>query len=150
MKSTLIYIICLAMYPSSSLAQGDQVGEKERHEIYDLVDKYTQSRENRDTVLLESILTSDIDQLVSSGEWREGKSESMKGMMRSSGNNPGKRKITIDKIRLITSESALADAKYEIQNSDGTSRKMRSTFVLVKQNGDWKITAIRNMLPAGQ
>jgi hypothetical protein len=115
-----------------------------------LVDKYTQSRENRDTVLLESILTSDIDQLVSSGEWREGKSESMKGMMRSSGNNPGKRKITIDKIRLITSESALADAKYEIQNSDGTSRKMWSTFVLVKQNGDWKITAIRNMLPAGQ
>jgi uncharacterized protein (TIGR02246 family) len=132
------------------MAQGFKVDEKEKQEIYSLIEKYTQSRDNRDTVLLESILTPDIDQLVSSGEWREGKNESMKGMMRSSGNNPGKRTITIDKIRFLNPKSAIADAKYEIQNSDGTSRKMWSTLVVVKQDGNWKITAIRNMLPAGQ
>jgi hypothetical protein len=44
----------------------------------------------------------------------------------------------------------IADARYEIQNADGTARKMWSTFIVVYQDDAWKITAIRNMLLAGQ
>jgi uncharacterized protein YxjI len=40
--------------------------------------------------------------------------------------------------------------RYEIESADGTSRKMWSTFITVNDNGKWKITAIRNMLPAVQ
>jgi len=68
--------------------------------------------------------------------------------MRSSETNPGTRKIHIEKIRYLDSGIAIADAKYEIQNPDGTSRKMWSTFIVIYQDNRWKITAIRNMLPA--
>jgi hypothetical protein len=98
--------------------------------------------------LLKSILTPDIDQLVSSGEWRTGIEGAMKGMAGSSTNNPGKRTLKVEKIRFLNPESAIADARYEIENLDNTVRKMWSTFVVVYQDGMWKITAIRNMLPA--
>ncbi len=40
---------------------------KQRQDLYTLIDQYSQAREKKDTVLLKSILTDDIDQLVSSG-----------------------------------------------------------------------------------
>ncbi len=122
---------------------------KQSSDIIALIENYTKARETGDTLLLKSILTTDIDQLVSSGEWRYGKDGAMKGMMRSSESNPGKRTITVEKIRFLNPVCAIADARYEIENVDGTSRKMWSTFIVVLQDKKWKITAIRNMLPAG-
>ncbi|MEM9676030.1 MAG: DUF4440 domain-containing protein [Bacteroidota bacterium] len=116
--------------------------------MHSLVAQYAQARETRDTTLLKSILTNDIDQLVSSGEWRRGFEGAFKGMMRSSTRNPGQRTLTVENVRFLTSEAAIADARYEIKNSDGSVRKMWSTFIVVKEAKDWKITAIRNMLPA--
>jgi uncharacterized protein (TIGR02246 family) len=114
-----------------------------------LIDQYSEARETKDTVLLKNILTEDIDQLVSNGEWRIGIRVAIDGMMRSSSSNPGDRTLTIDKIRYLGSEGAIADCRYEIKNPDGSERKMWSTFVVVKQKGKWRISAIRNMLPAG-
>jgi hypothetical protein len=74
----------------------------------------------------------------------------MKGMMQSSESTPGTRIFIIEKIRLLNSECGIVDARYQIQNSDGTVRKMWSTFIVVYSENMWKITAIRNMLPAGQ
>src|SRR5258706_11417453 len=124
--------------------------DKQKKDIYQLIDNYSQAREKRDTVLLKSILTTDVDQLVSSGEWRNGKAASVKGMLQSSANSPGTRTFTIEKIRLFNPNSAIVDCKYEIQNADGTPRKMWSTFIVVFEKGIWKISAIRNMLPTGQ
>jgi hypothetical protein len=103
-----------------------------------------------DTVLLKSILTDDVDQLVSSGEWRNGIQESVKGMVRSSENNGGKRTLTIEKVRFLNSKYVVIDARYEIHNPDETVRKMWSMFIAVYSKGKWKISAIRNMLPTGQ
>jgi len=128
-------------------AQDIIIYDKEKQDIFSLIDQYTQARENKDTTLLNNILTVDIDQLVSSGEWRNDKDASLNGMLRSSRNNPGTRSIKIDKIRFFNSESAIVDARYEIQNANGTSRKMWSTFIVVYVGDMWKITAIRNMLP---
>ena len=69
-------------------------------------------------------------------------------MMRSSATKPGTRTLTVEKIRYLSPQSGLADARYVIQNDDGTARQMWSTFVVVKQRGQWKISGIRNMLPA--
>lgn len=124
-----------------------ETNQKQEEVIYALIDTTVQAREKKDPVLLRNILTTDIDQLVSSGEWRSGQQEAMDGMMRSSKSNPGSRTITIEKIRFFSSESGIADARYVIQNEDGTERKMWSTFIVVYQEGSWKITAIRNMLP---
>lgn len=131
------------IYPQDSASTSEK-----RQGIYALVDRYARAREKKDTVLLESILATDVDQLVSSGKWRRGKKQSMDGMLRSSTGNPGKRTLKIEKIRFLTSVSAIADARYQIRNADGSVRKMWSTFIVVYEEDKWKITAIRNMLPA--
>ena len=144
-----IFILYNLLFSSFLLAQGKKKDDKGIREIYILIDNYSLARDKKDTVLLKSILTNDVDQLVSSGEWRNGISEAVQGMMRSSENNPGTRTLTVEKIRFLDSKNAIADARYEIKSREGTTRKMWSTFVVVNDNGKWKIAAIRNMLPSG-
>lgn len=118
--------------------------------IVSLINKYSDARERKDTVLLKTILTANIDQLVSNGEWRDGIEASIQGMLSSSGNVPGTRTLNIEKIRMLNAASAIVDCKYEIQNKDSTMRKMWSTFIVTSHKKIWKISAIRNMLPASQ
>jgi uncharacterized protein (TIGR02246 family) len=149
MKNIVLFILFNVMIITFLYAQGETATPQQKQEITALIDQYAQARETKDTVLLKSILTTEVDQLVSTGEWRDGIKGSMQGMMRSSSSNPGGRTLTVDKIRFLNAGAAIADARYEIQNADGTIRKMWSTFVVVYEAGTWKITAIRNMLPAG-
>lgn len=125
----------------------DVADNQQEREIHELIADYSLARDTRDTLLLKRIVTPDIDQLVSSGTWRRGMDEALKGMMQSSESNPGTRVITIDNIRFLNESCAIADARYEIQNADGTARRMWSTFVVVNTGNAWKISAIRNMLP---
>lgn len=148
MKTKGLYILFLVTCISPLSAQQTQPTDKQRKDIVALIDKYSEAREKRDTVLLKMILTSDIDQLVSTGEWRDGIAASVKGMLRSSSNTPGTRTLIVEKVRMLTSASAIVDCKYEIQDSSGRPRKMWSTFLVVLEQGKWKISAIRNMLPA--
>ena len=133
-----------------SFAQTTQPTSRQTKDFTALIDQYSQARENRDTVLLKKILTNDIDQLVSTGEWRMGIRAAVEGMMASSANTPGKRTLTVDRIKLLSASSAVVDCRYEIENTDGTTRKMWSSFNIVNIKGTWKISAIRNMLPAGR
>lgn len=149
MKRIILFALCNAMMAGCLYAQDMTNKLQQRQNIESLIDQYAQAREKQDTVLLRSILTLDVDQLVSSGEWREGIAGAMKGMQRSSDSNPGERVLTVDKVRFLSPETAIVDARYEIRNTDGSVRKMWSTFIVVQEEGAWKITAIRNMLPAG-
>jgi uncharacterized protein (TIGR02246 family) len=116
--------------------------------IFNLIDKYAEARAKKDLLLLEAVFSIDVDQLTSSGEWRAGKQNSIDGVMRSSAARPGARTINIEKIRFLNSGSAIADARYEIKNEDGTSRNMWSTFIVVNDSSNWRLSGIRNMLPA--
>jgi uncharacterized protein (TIGR02246 family) len=149
-KHILIFIINILFCHVFLFAQDKKKADERMRDIYILIDNYAQAREKKDTALLKNILTNDVDQLVSSGEWRNGIKEAIQGMMQSSGNNPGTRKLTVEKIRFLDAENAIADARYEIKSKEGDTRKMWSTFVVVNINGQWKIAAIRNMLPSGQ
>ncbi|GAB3171140.1 SgcJ/EcaC family oxidoreductase [Telluribacter humicola] len=146
MKSFFLPVLLMVLVVTSVHGQGTKKAEQA---IHMLIDNYSKARETQDTVLLRSILTPDIDQLVSSGEWREGMKGAMTGMARSTETNPGTRTLNVKKIRFLNPETAVVDARYTIQNPDGTARQMWSTFVVVSQKGNWKITAIRNMLPSG-
>jgi uncharacterized protein (TIGR02246 family) len=150
MKSILLLLIFNIAITSFLCGQNISANDKQRKEIYIIIDKYSQAREKRDTSLLKSILTIDVDQLVSTGEWRNGIDMSVKGMLQSSANSPGTRTLHIEKIRFLNPNIAIVDCKYELQNPDGTARKMWSTFVVVSDQGTWKISAIRNMLPTAQ
>jgi ketosteroid isomerase-like protein len=145
---SLIVLISLFNFPVL-FAQDPKARTDDEKDINHLIGQYLLARESKDSILLKNIVTADVDQLVSSGEWRKGIDESIGGMMRSSANNPGERSIRVEKIRFIDSGTAIVDALYEIKNANGPARKMWSTFIVVYWDGMWKITAIRNMLPAG-
>ena len=140
----LSHLACLIVL----YGQDTQPNDKMQKAITNLIDQYSLAREKRDTALLKTILTPNVDQLVSTGEWREGLKAAVEGMIKSSANSPGTRTLHIEKIQTITSSSAVVDCRYEIQNADGSSRKMWSTFIVISDKKTWKIMAIRNMLPA--
>lgn len=150
MKNIILCLLFNTAIASFLHAQNLVPDDKQKKDISLLIDKYSQAREKRDTMLLKNILTGDVDQLVSTGEWRNGINASVKGMLKSSATSPGTRALIIDKIRLFSQDNAIVDCRYEIQNTDGTTRKMWSTFIVVSDKDTWKISAIRNMLPAAQ
>jgi uncharacterized protein (TIGR02246 family) len=113
-----------------------------------LVDAYSAARDKGDAAALTALFTADADQLVSSGEWRRGRDAVVKGSLASSQQTQGKRTFTIDAVRMIAANVAVADSRYEIAQTDGTTRRMWASWLVVKDGAAWKIAAIRNMLPA--
>src|SRR5690349_2903552 len=115
MKICLLLLSGLTLFFSSDLSAQDrkESGAKNK-EIYLLIDNYSIAREKKDTMLLRKILTTDIDQLVSTGEWRFGINDAIKGMLQSSVSNPGSRILQVEKVRFLDGNNAIADAHYEI------------------------------------
>lgn len=148
MKNVFLLLVFTGSATGLLRAQLSSLTDNQRKAIGSLIAAYQKARENKDTVLLKSLLTQDVDQLVSSGEWRNGIDEAVHGMLRSSVEAPGTRNLTIEKIRPLTASTALVDCRYTIQNTGGTLRQMWSSFILVAAKRTWKIAAIRNMLPA--
>lgn len=147
MKLFLIPFILLIGFTQVGFAQTSENQKADSNEILHLINQYSVARDIRDTVLLRQILTVDVDQLVSSGEWRNGIDMAVKGMLSSSTSNPGDRKLTVEKIKFLSENSALVDARYIIVNPDQSLRKMWSSFIVVRNKKNWQISAIRNMLP---
>jgi uncharacterized protein (TIGR02246 family) len=146
MKTLLLFLFFVPNLVFSQITTGQK---EDAVKIQQLIDQYSQARETQDTVLLKSILTEDIDQLVSSGEWRNGIAESLKGMQNSTQSNPGSRTLKVEKIKFLSDEIALVDCRYIIKNPNGLERNMWSSFTVLFQKNQWKITAIRNMNPSG-
>jgi uncharacterized protein (TIGR02246 family) len=117
--------------------------------IRDVVKKYEDARNATDATAVATLFTADSDQLVSSGEWRKGRDAVMRGTMASSGATGGKRTLTVESIRYLTPDVAIADARYDLAGlAGGQERHMWSTFLLAHTPDGWRIAAIRNMLPA--
>jgi uncharacterized protein (TIGR02246 family) len=127
-------------------AQNDEVAIRE---VQSVVQKYVDARESLDARAVETLLTSDADQLVSTGEWRKGRAEVVRGTMASSQSSGGKRTITVVSVRFVGSGVAIADGRYTIAGlAGGVSREMWTTLVMTRGSEGWRIAAIRNMLPA--
>ena len=112
-------------------------------QVREVVRKYVDARDHPDANTLESLFTADADQLVSSGVWRKGRAEVVRGTIASSKNETGKRTITVESVRFLTPTAALVDGRYEIGD-----RKMWTTLLITRNQSGWRIAAIRNMLPA--
>ncbi|EON76513.1 hypothetical protein ADIS_2963 [Lunatimonas lonarensis] len=146
---TLVISLVFALTAAAS-AQEMTVPFEVSQKLTQLIDHYSKAREERDTLLLKEILTNDIDQLVSSGEWRLGIGVAIEGMQRSSATNEGTRTLAVERIRLINPSVAVIDARYTIEPEGGLAiRRMWSTFIAVEEEGKWRIAGIRNMLPSG-
>jgi len=113
-----------------------------------LVDAYSAAREKGDVAALTALFTADADQLVSSGEWRRGRAAVITGSLASSQQTQGTRTLTIETVRMIAANVAIADSRYDIAQTNGTTRRMWASWLVVKDGTAWKIAGIRNMLPA--
>jgi uncharacterized protein (TIGR02246 family) len=146
-------IACLftagAVALSPTLAQVASSTRGDEAAIKEVVRKYVEAREARDPKSIEPLLTADADQLVSDGTWRRGRDELVRGMLESSRKTGGRRDITVESIRMLSNEIALADGRYTQSGlAEGRNREMWTTIVLKRGPDGWRIAAIRNMLPA--
>ncbi|MDX2032152.1 MAG: SgcJ/EcaC family oxidoreductase [Blastocatellia bacterium] len=141
-------ILLMALFLTSWSAQKDAAG-KDEAAIREVVKQYVDARERIDPKAVEQLFTSDADQLVSSGEWRKGREAVVRGTMASSNSTGGKRTITVESVRFLAPDVAIADGRYELTGlAGGATRSMWTTLVLKRMGKEWRIAAIRNMLPA--
>jgi uncharacterized protein (TIGR02246 family) len=139
---SLIVVLCLASTVPAAAQRAAAAADEAA--VREVVRRYTQARELRDPKAIEPLFTADADQYTSSGEWRRGLDQMVKGMLDSSTRNPGTRAISIAGVRFITPDVAIVDGEY----TTGTdARRLWTTLTLEREGRSWKIAAIRNMAP---
>ena len=136
----LLLVFCIIALPMLAQKPADDAA------VRDVVKRYVAARDAKDPKATEALFTADADQLVSSGVWRKGREEVVKGTMASSEAAGGKRTITVETVRWIGDGVAIADGRYEIAGQE--TRKMWTSIIVVRKPEGWRIAAIRNMLPA--
>jgi uncharacterized protein (TIGR02246 family) len=138
-----ILALLLAALPLAAQKPADDTA------VRDLVARYVDAREHRDAKAIEALFTSDADQLVSSGEWRKGREAVVRGTLASSESTGGRRTITVETVRFLSADAAIADGRYEIAGlAGGQTRHMWTSIICARTADGWRISAIRNMLPA--
>ena len=138
-----ILVLLLAALPLAAQKPADETA------VRDLVARYVDAREHRDPKAIEALFTADADQLVSSGEWRKGRDAVVRGTLASSESTGGRRTITVETVRFLSPDAAIADGRYDIVGvAAGQDRHMWASIICKRTPEGWKIAAIRNMLPA--
>lgn len=141
-------VLRLLLAPASAPVHA-QASAADESAVRDVVKQYVSARERRDSAAIGALFTPDADQLTSSGEWRRGSDQIVQGTLASSQRTGGTRTIAIGTVRFPGESFAIADGRYEISGTaGGGARMMWTTFVLTRSAGVWRISAIRNMLPA--
>lgn len=139
-KIAIVFLAALPLFPQKL---SDESGVRE------LVARYVDAREHRDAKAIAALFTPEADQLVSSGEWRKGRSAVVGGTLASSERSGGRRTVAVESVRFLSPDVAIADGRYEIGGSAGApARHMWTAIVCVRTPEGWRIAAIRNMLPA--
>ena len=144
MSAALAALMALTLPFLVAPQQGDEAA------VRDVVKRYVDARDRGDAAAIGALFTDDADQLTSSGEWRRGRAALLRGTLASSKNNPGARTIAIETVRFPAPGVALADGRYEIasERPGGAARRMWTSFLMAGAGNQWRIAAIRNMLPA--
>lgn len=135
--------LCVSLLRPDALAQS-----RDEAPIRALVQQYVDAREARDSAAVAALFTAEVDQLVSSGEWRLGRDQVVSGSLASTQRTGGTREIVVERVRFVSDGVAIADGRYTIHGGQGGDRRMWSTFVMARTPEGWRIAAIRNMLPA--
>ena len=88
-----------ATAPAGQQVSGDEAA------IRDVVKAYVAAREQSDPSAIGALFADDADQLTSSGEWRKGRDEVVRGTLESSRRASGTRTITLETIRFPAAAS---------------------------------------------
>lgn len=132
-----------------ALAQQPASRAADEAAIRELANAFLATRAGSDADSLRALLVEEADQQVTSGRMRSGREAVVQGSLETTQATGGQRTITLERIRFLTADVAIADGPYAIVGrNDGPDRHYRTTFVVQRVDGAWKIAAIRNMLPA--
>jgi len=116
--------------------------------IRGVIQAFIDTREKNDAAGLAALMTSDVDQQQTSGNTRRGRDAVVSGSLSTQQSTGGKRTITVESLRFLSTDVALADGRYDsVGRADGGEQLMLTSWVLRREGGAWKIAAIRNMLP---
>jgi uncharacterized protein (TIGR02246 family) len=114
-----------------------------------VIEAFLDTREKNDAAGLAALLTADVDQRQTSGNMRSGRDAVVQGSLATQQSTGGTRTITVDSLRFVGPDVAIADGRYDsVGRADGTDQRMLTSMVLRREGGAWKIAAIRNMLPS--
>ncbi len=150
MSLVAILVVFLFSGCTSHQSTVTRVSNQSEANIRTVLQSYVAGRQARDLEAVKAVLDPNVDQLTSRGEWRRGIEAATAGMKRSSKKNPGNRTLTVESVRFLSPDVALADARYTIKGTNGPDRILWSSFTLVKSSdGRWRITSIRNQKPTG-
>jgi uncharacterized protein (TIGR02246 family) len=115
-----------------------------------VIRQHDETRNRGDFKALAQLFTADAEQHTSAGEWRRGRAEIEKNVAQimATTYKGGKYTTKVDTVRMLTPTVAIVDGAFEISNIGGGGRRMgHSTYVLVKDGQQWRIAAVRSMVP---
>ena len=113
--------------------------------IRQVTQDYIARRDEGDEAGLRALLTENVDQRLTSGRMRLGRDDVVSGSLGSTQSSGGKRVITLNDIRFLGADVAIANGNYDsLGRADGTDLYMRTTIVFWRVDGKWRIDAIRN------
>jgi uncharacterized protein (TIGR02246 family) len=147
----LLMVVSINLLISQAYSQNVDTASSDEEAIQHLISQYLETRAQGNEEGLLALLTEDIDQRTTSGNLRSGRDEVSSGSLASTRNNSGTRSIAIETIRFIQSDVAIADGLYDIvDRENGPDLYYRASFVVLKEENQWRISAIRNMQPTQQ
>ncbi len=142
----MVAVVAAAATASAWAQSADRAADEAA--IRAVIQAFLDTRERNDAAALAALLTLDVDQRQTSGNLRSGRDAVVSGSLATQQSTGGRRTITVDSIRFIGPDVALADGRYDsVGRADGTDRHMLTAMVLRREGGAWRIAAIRNMLP---
>jgi uncharacterized protein (TIGR02246 family) len=135
----------LVLTDLAAVAQDVPVRSADEAAIRQVTQEYILRRDNGDEAGLRALLTVACDQRLTSGRMRSGREAVVRGSLDSTQNSGGTRVITLDSIRFLGADVAIANGTYDsLGRSDGTDLHMLTTIVFWRVDGEWRIDAIRN------
>ena len=150
MRKLVAFLTALSATVSVAVAIGQGAGRAaDEQAVRAVIQAFLDTREKNDAAGLAALLTADVDQRQTSGNMRSGRDAVVSGSLATQQSTGGRRTITVDSLRFVGDDVAIADGRYDsIGRADGTDQRMLTSMVLRRERGAWKIAAIRNMLPS--
>lgn len=95
-----------------------------------------------------AMFTEDADQVTIYGDWRRGRAAIVPGLLRAWQNQTGKRSLTIENVRFLNPDTAIADGPYVVTPPNGPPQRNWMAVVVSRTPAGWRIAGIRTALPA--
>jgi uncharacterized protein (TIGR02246 family) len=135
----------LVLTDFAAVAQDTPDRSADESAIRQVTQNYILRRDEGDEAGLRALLTAACDQRLTSGRMRSGREAVVSGSLDSTRNSGGKRVISLESIRFLGADVAIANGTYDsLGRSDGTDLHMLTTIVFWRVDGEWHIDAIRN------